>query len=355
MLSSNIITSDQKRIKDLFDSLSGSFFLTDKNATIVYANKALEQFTGFSVAESIGKEPSSLWGGHMDRSFYGAMWDALENGESFVGDVHNTKKGGYSEYQRIHIAPVDDSASNTQYYLALNPALHTEEDKIEFKKEFFSVTSYKKDHFVEWVTEKFGSGDRVRLERLRLHEFFRDHLVLPTQELYKNREIDKDLIVAAQARSDAYNELYEKYKKKIFDYFFHRVGEESIASDLTQDTFLRAFKYLNKFVPSNASYLTYLTKIAHNLLVNHYRKIKPSSLDDILHIANEHDLDIDMILDKEKLWKTAEELSDIEQDILSMKYKEEMSVREIALILQKSENAVKLHLSRARNKLRELI
>jgi RNA polymerase sigma-70 factor (ECF subfamily) len=342
-------------IKQYFDALPGSFFLTDNRATILYANRAVEDHTGFSAAEAIGKGPSMLWGGHMDGSFYSAMWKTLQKKEAFVGDVYNRKKNGMKETQRIHLAPIVDAGGRTRYYLALNPDFDSAVEQDLFGKEFVrAATSHrqKNDYFLEWIVETFDTETSTPSLGGSLYEFFYDVLVVPTEERYKDREADKALILSAKEHPEAFRALYEKYKDQIFDYFSHRVNDHHTAHDLTHDTFLRALKHLDRFVPTNASYATYLIKIAHNLLVNHYRAITPSPLEHIVELADDREVDIDLLLAKEKLWEAAESLSAVEQDMLAMKYKEAMSVREIALILQKTENAVKLQLSRARKKLR---
>ena len=171
----------------------------------------------------------------------------------------------------------------------------------------------------------------------------------------KNRE-DAKLIQESKRDRKSYGKLYRKYSSNIYQYLWHRVGRsKEIAEDLMQETFLRGFRSISRFRHRGFSYLTYLTRIAHNLLVNYYRKPKSTSLSDIeKKILNEKE-DIEKLMDqsfqKERIQNAIKNLSKKEQDVLNMRYQKELSIQEIAARLNKSENAVKLRLSRARKHL----
>ncbi|PIT86329.1 MAG: RNA polymerase subunit sigma-24, partial [Candidatus Magasanikbacteria bacterium CG10_big_fil_rev_8_21_14_0_10_43_6] len=73
--------------------------------------------------------------------------------------------------------------------------------------------------------------------------------------------------VAAQQDGAAFGALYSKYYHRIFHYFYERVlKQRGVAEDLAQETFLRAFRHVTFFEHKNASYYTYLLRIAHNVL-----------------------------------------------------------------------------------------
>ena len=62
-----------KVLKKAFDLLPDHVIITDENANILYANKGVENNTGFSQKEVIGKNPADLWGGKMPKKFYEDM------------------------------------------------------------------------------------------------------------------------------------------------------------------------------------------------------------------------------------------------------------------------------------------
>ncbi|MAZ29850.1 hypothetical protein CL655_01040 [bacterium] len=164
---------------------------------------------------------------------------------------------------------------------------------------------------------------------------------------------DKDAIVASRKDRDEFAFLYEKYVDKIFNYFWYRVGHDrDVAEDLTQEVFVRAYKHLDKFQIRKTSYASYLLTIAHNVLVNYYRSPKPISIESTgVDVPEEIWSDIETKDNLRSMWRAIQHLPLNERDMLYLKYQKGYKVKDIAKIVGKSENAVKLTLSRARKKL----
>lgn len=164
---------------------------------------------------------------------------------------------------------------------------------------------------------------------------------------------DKNAIAASRKDRNEFAFLYEKYVDKIFNYFWYRVGHDrDVAEDLTQETFVRAYKHLHKFQVRQTSYVSYLLTIAHNLLVNYYRAPKPISIEATgVDVPEEIWSDIETKDHLRAMWRAIQQLTVNERDILYLKYQKGYQISEIAEIVGKSENAVKLTLSRARKKL----
>ena len=163
---------------------------------------------------------------------------------------------------------------------------------------------------------------------------------------------DRSLVVAAKRDQKQFDALYRRYFKTVYNYFWYRLDhDDDVAEDLTQDTFVRAFRRLDTYQVTEASYLSYLLTIAHNLLVNYYRRAKPVPLDSIPDIPVETwgQLEEDDTLDR--LWQAIQTLSPTDRDVLYLKYGRGYTMAEIADITNKSENAVKLAVSRARKRL----
>ncbi len=166
---------------------------------------------------------------------------------------------------------------------------------------------------------------------------------------------DIDIIKRAKANSQIFEELYRKYADKVYNYFWYRTGhQKDVAEDLMQETFLRAFKHLHRFQIRGYSYLTYLLTIAHNVLVNYYRSnrmIPLSELGDDFEIPVEITDSLERKVEAESLWRAIQDLPSTDRDALLMRYQKEMPIKDISRIMGRSENAVKLILSRARKKL----
>ena len=160
---------------------------------------------------------------------------------------------------------------------------------------------------------------------------------------------DQELVCEAKQNPQRFDALYNKHFQTIYNYFWYRVGhDDDVADDLTQDTFIRAFEALPTFIVTDTSYLSYLLTIAHNLLVNWYRKPTPISLDAMPDIPVNGLKEVVDEDDLYRLWLSIQKLPHRQRDVLYLKYRRGFSVAEIAQIVNKSENAVKLLLSRAR-------
>lgn len=167
---------------------------------------------------------------------------------------------------------------------------------------------------------------------------------------------DDALIRGSVSNPMLYESVYRKYADKVFNYFWYRTGhDKTLSEDLMQETFLRAFDRRGDYKAQGYSYLTYLLAIAHNLLVDHYRKPKSVPVEDLPTDVVPYEItgDLERKSDAEALWRAVQTLPEQGRDALLMFYQEGMSVREIARVMGTSENAVKLTLSRTRKRLSE--
>jgi len=280
-------------LKQNFDHASGLFVLTDKDGKVVYTNEAVKSKTGFSVGEAVGKKPGELWGGVMPVDYYERLWHTIgADGLPFAGAVNNRKKSGENYSDQLLAAPILDSAGATRYYFQFSPDSSQISSAEQLTAEFSAVFTQQKidsglvlDFINKWLALKENElknyyAAQAEAREDKIVEFFRHVLVAPTAVSLLNRSDDRLLIIAAQQNKDHFAKLYIKYHDQIYDYFYHRVGfDGTLADDLTQETFVSAFKRLPDFKVSNSSYLTYLLRVAHNNLVNYYRKIRVISLE----------------------------------------------------------------------------
>lgn len=163
---------------------------------------------------------------------------------------------------------------------------------------------------------------------------------------------DKELVERAQKNPEDFAFLYTKYVKKVYEYFWYRLGhQKEIAEDFMQDTFVKAFRALSDFTYKGFSYFTYLTAIAHNLLVNHYRSQKTVPLEEAQDIPVDSITPLEQKIDSALIWKAVQKLNPAEQEVITLMYQKQLSVKEIAAQTNRSENAIKLIASRARKKL----
>ncbi len=341
----------------------GYLFITDNTAKILYSNQAIFERTGFAAAEAIHKDPGKLWGGHMPQNFYTQMWESLnQNHHAFAGFAKNKKKNGDFYQENMHITPIFDSTlPKPKYFLALQPLLRNNSDQQKFSQEFKKSAQIAKnesslffEQLSEWIQAKKIPNPLPHTKSTV--DILFEEFIAPTEQKYAARFRDSQLIHNAQKNSEQFAEIYLSYHEAITHYFLkHLSYNQSLAEDLSQETFINAFSHLSKFSSSNASYQTYLLRIAHNILVNHFRKtvfsnIHTTTLEQIPAPNDQMD-----IVDKIKLEKSLACLKTDEREALNLMYSEGYSLREIAQRYEKTENAIKLMVSRARKKLQKLM
>ena len=73
----------------------GMFVVTDRDGVALYANDGAARRTGYAVAETVGKKPGKLWGGHMPRVFYDHLWETIDAGQPIVADL-GVDRGSFS-------------------------------------------------------------------------------------------------------------------------------------------------------------------------------------------------------------------------------------------------------------------
>jgi RNA polymerase sigma-70 factor (ECF subfamily) len=165
-----------------------------------------------------------------------------------------------------------------------------------------------------------------------------------------------------------FGEFYEAFYKNIFGYAFRRTTNYDAAKDIAAETFLKAYAGIGKFTWRDISILHWLYRIATNELNKYFnsRKYVPDS---ISRIHEEYGVDItdyanaenERILLEEEIEKHREfaRISDLVrklntkyQDVISLRYYEQKSIKEIAVILGKREGTVKSLLSRGIDKLK---
>ena len=339
---------------------AGAFLISDISGTALYGNETIAKRTGFSIGEIIGKNPGKLWGGQMSRSFYNKLWTSIENKyEPFVATVTNVRKDKTRYQELLAIAPIINTDKVVpDYFIAFQMShLTNKEERERFQKEFVKVFSKKgtlsDEERLGYILRTLGSKYLVpKTGGKSLVEIFRETLVKPFEERFQARKNDLSLIIASQGDLKQFQVLYNKYRHIVFVYFMrHTKGNVEVAEDLTQDTFYRALRYLESFRPTNASYGTYLLRVAHNVLINSFRKKQFLALIDE---TIEDKSTGTFILPEDTLWQSSK-LSEMEQKMLSLKYQDGFSINEIATMFSKSENAIKLQLSRARKKLRTVL
>ena len=153
--------------------------------------------------------------------------------------------------------------------------------------------------------------------------------------------------MASSGDTEAFSLLYERYVNRIYNYIYYRTGNPNEAEDLTSRVFHRALNHINHYNNRGVPFSAWLYRIAHNLVANWHRdnsRRNEVSLDDQPGLPQrgdhpEHALVTNQEL--ESLLKVIRKLPAERQQLLILKFVEGMSNAEIAMIMMRSEGAIK--------------
>lgn len=177
----------------------------------------------------------------------------------------------------------------------------------------------------------------------------------------KDKIIERKLLFAVRNRKDkqAFGELYDLYVEKIYRFVYFKISNREEAEDLTSDVFLKTWNYLMENTEKElGSFSGLIYRIARNNIIDHYRKksrMQEVALDEGVDApANDLIQQVEIGYDVEKLMDLVKKLKQDYQEVLILRYVEELSVGEIAEIMNKSSVGVRVLLHRATNKLKEM-
>ena len=98
--------------------------------------------------------------------------------------------------------------------------------------------------------------------------------------------IERDWIVAAKHDPRAFAPLYERYAQVIYRYCYRQTSDSEEANDLTAQTFIKALERIDRFQHlHNGSFKSWLFAIAHNIIVDRWRKKRPTALSDAMTLG----------------------------------------------------------------------
>jgi RNA polymerase sigma-70 factor (ECF subfamily) len=165
---------------------------------------------------------------------------------------------------------------------------------------------------------------------------------------------DAELAGQTQAGSlSAFEELVRRYEGRIYGFVANSCRNAADAREVTQDTFVRAFRAIGQFDPGH-SFAAWLFTIARRKCIDHHRTLPPLAEDELPELPDTDD-PAELLARREEgidLWQTARRVLPQPQfQAIWLRYAEELSVAEIACVLRKTKTHVKVLLFRARQAL----
>jgi RNA polymerase sigma-70 factor (ECF subfamily) len=171
----------------------------------------------------------------------------------------------------------------------------------------------------------------------------------------------------------AWEEIVQRYNRRIYNICYRFAGSPDDAQDLTQEVFIRMYRTLNSYDVERGAFMTWVTTLTRNLLVDHFRKTKQDRMTDSLD-ANPSDHEDAMPLGdripdqgpapdsgvqsreaRETVHLALQKLSPELREAVILRDLQDMDYKEIATVLKVPEGTVKSRINRGRAELARLL
>ncbi len=157
------------------------------------------------------------------------------------------------------------------------------------------------------------------------------------------------LVKQAQAGgAAAFSALYEHYYDSIFRYVSFRTSSAVDAEDITAEVFVRMIESIHRFKWQGHPFSSWLFRIAHNLVVDFYRKrgrrptVPLDSVSSVMQAASvDADANLDIELTLEEVRRAMEGLTELQREVITLRFGAGLSIAETASAVGKKGNAVK--------------
>ena len=174
-------------------------------------------------------------------------------------------------------------------------------------------------------------------------------------------DFDDDQLIkqAKEGQAEAFGELYERHINAVYRFLYARLDSSQDAEDFAEDVFWKAWNSLSSYNERGVPFLAFLLIVARNVLIDHYRRNGRSpqqvALEDIQisdHTPDPGEL-ADANLNHQELRRALSELRDEYQEVLVLRFLNEMSPKETAKVMKRSTGAVRVLQHRALAALRK--
>ena len=166
---------------------------------------------------------------------------------------------------------------------------------------------------------------------------------------------------ASRHDQEAFAALYNAYVEKIYKYLYYKVGSIQDAEDLCEQVFLKAWEAIGRYTWCGYPFSSWLYRLAHNLVVDHYRTRRETvPLHDLIFTGNEPSDPgpaeaLSRTLDGAELAEAIGQLTSDQRQVIALKFIEGYENAEIAGMLSKKEGAIRALQYRALRSLQAIL
>jgi RNA polymerase sigma-70 factor (ECF subfamily) len=163
--------------------------------------------------------------------------------------------------------------------------------------------------------------------------------------------------------SSEFERMYEDYFSKIYNYVFYRILHKENAEDLVSQIFLKVSQNIFQYDETKASFRTWIYKITDNILIDFYRKNKKmlsiddeeNGLENILSISFEEQYQKIIAPDRKELYRALCELTEMQRELIALKYFFGYNNREISQKVGMNESTVSTRILRGVSELKKIL
>src|SRR5690349_22881746 len=184
-----------------------------------------------------------------------------------------------------------------------------------------------------------GSADTVNLTRAAAEQRER-----PSPDIDELRRV---VLRAKTGDADAFAALYDRYVDLVYRYVYFRVGSHALAEDLTSETFLRALRRIADFTWQGRDFGAWLVTIARNLVTDHFKssrfrlEVTTGEMLDANEVERSPEDSVLESLSNAALLDAVRRLIPQQQECVTLRFLQGLSVAETARVMGKNEGAIK--------------
>ena len=171
----------------------------------------------------------------------------------------------------------------------------------------------------------------------------------------------------------AWEDLVQRFHRRIYNLCYRFAGTSHDAEDLTQEVFIKMYRTLESYDPSKGAFLTWVSTVTRNLLVDHFRRTKQDRVTDSLDAAPDGEEDSPRLSDRladggrdphsrsesreigEAVHSALQKLSPELREAVILRDLQDLDYRDIATVLKVPEGTVKSRINRGRAELARLL